>query len=57
MFLKKGDVMTIVRRIEYMCSHCGKKAVKSANMGRPDPGRCPRKLGNKPHTWVKNREL
>ncbi len=49
--------MTIVRRIEYMCSHCGKKAVKSANMGRPDPGRCPRKLGNKPHTWVKNREL
>ncbi len=45
------------KTIEYMCSQCGKKATRPKMMGRPDPGTCPRKTGNKPHSWVKNREL
>ena len=45
------------KRIEYMCSHCGKKEVRQANMGRPQPGRCPRKQGDKPHSWVINRKF
>lgn len=43
--------------VEYMCSQCGKKQTRPKAMGRPDPGKCPRKQGNKPHSWVKNREL
>ena len=43
--------------VEYMCSQCGKKETKPKAMGRPSPGRCPRKQGNKPHSWVKNREF
>lgn len=44
-------------RIEWMCTHCGKKTTRAATIGRPDPGRCPRKKNGEPHTWVKNREL
>lgn len=42
--------------VEYMCTHCGRKEVRPKTGGRPMPGKCPRKEGNKPHTWVKNRE-
>lgn len=42
--------------IEYMCSECGKKQTMPKTMGRPAPGKCPRKSGDKPHSWVKNRE-
>lgn len=45
------------KAIEYMCSQCGKKQVKLKTMGRPEPGKCPRKTGNRPHSWVKNREV
>ena len=37
-----------VKRIEYMCSHCGKKETRFVSMGRPQPGKCPRKNGDKP---------
>lgn len=45
------------KRIEFMCSYCGKKEIRNTSMGRPLPGRCPRKPGNKPHSWVINRRL
>lgn len=45
------------KRIEYMCSYCGKKVVRSSSLGRPAPGRCPRKQGDKPHSWRQNRVL
>ena len=38
----------------WICTCCGKKTARSASAGRPDPGRCPRKSGDKPHSWVKN---
>ena len=46
-----------IKKVEYMCSQCGKKEVKPANAGRPLPGKCPRKQGDKPHTWVVNRRF
>ncbi len=49
--------MSEIRRIEYMCSYCGKKEIKTTLQGRPMPGKCPRKEGNKPHSWRKNREM
>ena len=49
--------MAGTKRIEYMCSFCGKKEVRTDAMGRPAPGKCPRKEGDKPHSWRKNREI
>mgnify|MGYP007070727044 CR=1 FL=1 len=46
-----------MKSIEWMCSHCGKKELRSENNGRPQPGKCPRKTGDRPHTWVKNRTI
>ena len=37
------------KRIEYMCTYCGKKETRSPSMGRPQPGKCP--------SWVINRRL
>lgn len=45
------------KRIEYMCSYCGKKELRFVSMGKPQPGKCPRKKGDKPHTWTVNRRL
>jgi len=47
--------MPKIKFIEYKCTYCGKTITKGAVMGRPDPGKCPRKTGDKPHSWVKNR--
>ncbi len=44
-------------RIEYMCTHCGKKEIRNTSMGRPLPGKCPKREGNKPHVWIKNRNM
>lgn len=49
-------------RTVYMCSWCGKTEIRSASMGRPQPGNCPRKAkdrnGNfKPHTWVISKKM
>lgn len=43
--------------IEYMCRYCGLKKRMAEDRGKPDPGRCPRKTGDRPHTWIKNRKL
>lgn len=48
--------MAEVKMVEYMCSYCGKKVTRSLRFGRPDPGKCPRKTGDKPHSWVINRK-
>lgn len=56
MFLKGKSKMKI-KRIEYICTYCGKKEIKTSLQGRPMPGKCPRKQGDKPHTWRKNRDL
>lgn len=45
------------KHIEWMCTHCGKKELRGENKGRPQPGKCPRKPNDKPHTWVKNKVL
>ena len=44
------------KKVEYMCSYCGRKEIKFKKNGRPLPGKCPRKQGDKPHSWRKNRE-
>ena len=46
-----------IKRIEYMCSQCGKKELRFVSSERPQPGKCPRREGNKPHTWVINRQF
>lgn len=45
------------KRIEYICTYCGRKAIRGKKFGRPDPGRCPRKQGDKPHSWRQNRVI
>ena len=45
------------KRIEYTCSHCGKKEIRFVSMGKPQPGKCPRKKGDKPHSWTVNRKF
>lgn len=50
------------KRIEYMCSWCGRKTTRLATAGRPEPGQCPKKGKTndgklKPHTWVINRKI
>lgn len=42
--------------IEYQCRYCGRKESRGINAGRPQPGKCPRKTGDKPHSWVINRK-
>ncbi len=48
------------KRIEYMCTWCGRKCVRFVSAGRPEPGVCPKrpKCGGmgKPHVWVVNRK-
>lgn len=41
--------------VEWMCTQCGRKTTRGIKDGRPDPGRCPKKQGDRPHSWVKNR--
>ncbi len=45
------------KKKEWICSWCGAKVVRQNIVGRPLPGRCPRKQGDKPHTWRINRVL
>lgn len=48
-----------IKRIEYMCSVCGTRTIRSENEGRPSPGICPKKPKDKngkgkPHSWIKS---
>ena len=45
------------KRIEWMCTNCGRKETRSETMGRPMSGVCPRKTNKGPHRWVKNRTM
>lgn len=47
---------TTRKMVEWMCTYCGTKVHRSNLIGRPMPGKCPKRTGNKPHVWVKNRE-
>lgn len=49
--------MAEVKMIEYMCTYCGRRVTKSKSNGRPDPGKCPRKTGDRPHSWTINRRF
>lgn len=53
--VKELNEMSRDKKVEYMCTCCGHKETRKKDMGRPMPGRCPRRDG-KPHRWVKNRE-
>ena len=53
----KGEIIMATKKVEYVCKYCGKREIKQANMGRPLPGKCPRKTGDKPHSWVVNRRF
>ena len=56
-FMKEGMSMATTRKmVEWMCTHCGTKVHRSNLIGRPMPGKCPKRTGNRPHVWVKNRE-
>ena len=48
--------MSGIKRIEYMCSYCGRKMTIGENTGRPLPGVCPRKQNGGPHSWRVNRK-
>lgn len=54
--LKRG-VDEMEKRVEYMCSYCGKKEIRLKSIGRPMPGKCPRRNGDMPHRWIVNRTL
>lgn len=49
--------MMTVKSVEYMCSHCSTKAVRHAGQGKPQPSKCPKRQGNKPHVWTVNRKF
>lgn len=44
-----------MRRIEWMCTTCGRKVTRGEQSGRPLPGICPKKPNKSHHTLVKNR--
>ena len=44
--------MAEIKKIEYMCSYCGKKEIKTNLQGRPMPGKCSRRI----RTTVKNKD-
>ena len=46
--------------IEYMCTWCGRTEKKNVKMGRPMPGKCPKRSipgKDRPHVWVVNRRF
>ena len=49
--------MSIYKFVEFQCRYCGAKTTLAINRGEPNPGRCPRKQGDKPHSWITNRKI
>ena len=49
--------MEKIKKIEWICAYCGKRLILTNLQGRPQPGKCQRKEGNKPHSWRKNRVM
>ena len=61
-FSYERGILMEKKNIEYQCTWCGVKQIRSVNQGRPSPGSCPRKPktktgASKPHTWVINRRF
>jgi len=61
---KKGEIViahkpdpAAKKRIEYMCSQCGRREVRAQITGRPEPGTCPKSPSKRAHRWVKNRTM
>ena len=57
-YTKKSPVQKYA--IEYICSYCGQKKIRTEGLGRPEPGVCLRKGKTadgrtRPHTWRRNR--
>ena len=57
-----GNYLMSIGHIEYMCTWCGKRELRSANAGRPSPGNCSRKPKTRngkprPHTWIINKRI
>lgn len=46
-----------IKKIQYMCRYCGKKQTMLQTVGRPMPGKCSRRKGDMPHSWIRNREM
>lgn len=44
-------------KMKWMCTQCGRKEVRPITMGRPMPGKCSRRGGDKPHSWVQNGKI
>ena len=45
------------KRIVYMCRICGKRETCFVSLGKPKPGKCPKKPRGGPHEWVVNKKL
>ncbi len=45
------------KNIQFMCTHCGMKVIRGEALGRPSPGRCPKRKDGRPHVWVKNKTM
>ena len=53
----KEDKIMAIKTIEFMCSHCGTKAVRHEGQGKPNPSKCPKRKNGKPHVWTVNRKF
>ncbi len=42
--------------IEYKCKFCGVQRTMGVGNGKPEPGRCQRRSGSLPHSWIINRK-
>lgn len=52
---KEGEIKMAVsskkpKFVVYQCNYCGAKQTRGINSGRPAPGRCTRKSGDRPHS-------
>ena len=57
---KEEKTMADIRKptkMKWMCTQCGRKEVRPITMGRPMPGKCSRRGGDKPHSWVQNGKI
>ena len=41
---------------EYMCAYCGSRQNRQISIGKPQPGRCPKRTNGQPHRWILNRK-
>jgi|GEM_PF-3977741 len=44
--------MALPKKVDWQCTWCNRKETWKEGF-RPVPGKCPRKTGDRPHTWTK----